>query len=332
MLRTLTLALALFIASPAHAAYSALYVFGDSLSDNGNAYALSTAAGDPFLPWPPSPPYAQQFSDGPTAAEYLADGLGIALAPSIAGGTNYAVGGAMTGLTNYNHLVASPFPLPDSLASTGMLAQVLGYAATMPSFDPARSLFMLWAAPNDFFYALSTGGDLIAAASEAVTNLISAVGLLASLGATDFLIPNMPDLAQTPFGLSQTPEARAGLRELSLGFNAALAGALDLARAGVIPGIGTGLDLMSFDVAAFLDEVITNPAAYGFANVTEACVFTAGPACDGYLFFDGVHPTTAAHRLLGERFLATVPEPGMPALLALGLFALLALRRAPGVG
>lgn len=325
MLRTLTLALALILTAPAQAAYSALYVFGDSLSDSGNAYALSGAT------WPPSPPYAQQFSDGPTAAEYLADGLGIALAPSIDGGTNYAVGGAMTGLTNYNYLVASPFPLPDSLASTGLLAQVLGFAASPPSFDPARSLFMLWAAPNDFFYALSTGGDVVAAASEAVTNLLSAVGLLASLGATDFLIPNMPNLAQTPSGLSQAPDAQTALSELSLGFNTALAGALDLARAGAIPGIGTGLDLMSFDTAAFLDEVITHPAGYGFNNVTDGCVFTASPTCDGYLFFDSVHPTTAAHRLLGERFLATVPEPDMAALLGLGLLALLTLRRRPGM-
>lgn len=321
MLRTLTLALALILTAPAQAAYSALYVFGDSLSDNGNAYALSGGI------WPPLPPYAQQFSDGPTAAQYLADGLGVALAPSIAGGTNYAVGGAMTGLTNYNHLRETPFTLPDSLASTGMLAQVFGFAGSLPSFDPARSLFMLWAAPNDFFYALSTGGDVVAAATEAVTNLISAVGLLASLGATDFLIPNMPNLAQTPFGLSQPPAAQAGLSELSLGFNAALADALDRARAGGIPGIGSGLDLMSFDTAAFLDEVITDPAAFGFSNVTHACVLTVWPACDGYLFFDNVHPTTAAHRLLGERFLATVPEPAVPALLALGLLGLLATRR-----
>ena len=43
------------------------------------------------------PPYAQRISNGPVAVEYLAGRLGVPLAPSLAGGTNYAVGGAATG-------------------------------------------------------------------------------------------------------------------------------------------------------------------------------------------------------------------------------------------
>ena len=48
-------------------------VFGDSLSDNGNA---------------------GRFSNGPVWVEVLANRLGLALRPSQAGGRNYAVGGA----------------------------------------------------------------------------------------------------------------------------------------------------------------------------------------------------------------------------------------------
>lgn len=322
----LTLALALLLVPPVQAAYSALHVFGDSLSDNGNAYALSGGV------WPPSPPYARQFSDGPTAADYLAGQLGIGLAPSVAGGTNYAVGGAMTGPLNYNYEIASPFPLHDALRYTGVLSQAGSFAAAFAagatSFDPERSLFMLWAAPNDFFYALSTGADLASAAATAVTNLISTVGLLASVGATEFLIPNMPNLAQTPFGLGVDDISRAGLDNLSRGFNAALAQAIETARAGLLPGIPGGLDLFEFDTAGFLDEVIRDPGGYGFTNVTGSCVLmTSG--CEGYLFFDGVHPTTAAHQLLGSRFYAAVPEPALPTLLLVGAIALMASRRRP---
>ena len=83
---TAVLAPALALARPS----PLLYVVGDSLSDQGNAFALT---GGTF----PPPPYDQRASNGPVAVEYLADALGVPLAPSAAGGTNYAVVGAATG-------------------------------------------------------------------------------------------------------------------------------------------------------------------------------------------------------------------------------------------
>jgi len=70
------------------AALLKLYAFGDSLSDSGNAYAITAGV------FPPSPPYAQRETNGPVAVEWLAAQLGIAFAPSVFGGTNYAVAGA----------------------------------------------------------------------------------------------------------------------------------------------------------------------------------------------------------------------------------------------
>lgn len=72
---------------------STLYVFGDSLSDNGNLYAYTGQANPATggLAIPVSPPYAQGgFTNGPTYAECLWDAFGFAgdLAPALLGGTN----------------------------------------------------------------------------------------------------------------------------------------------------------------------------------------------------------------------------------------------------
>jgi hypothetical protein len=58
-----------------------LYVFGDSLLDSGNAYAITETA-DPLSTYPISPPYAQRFSNGPVASEVLASELGVTAVPS----------------------------------------------------------------------------------------------------------------------------------------------------------------------------------------------------------------------------------------------------------
>jgi len=81
---------------------SNLFVFGDSLSDGGNSGLLTQS---PVLPtgFPP-PPYAGgRYSNGPVAVEYLWQSYhpgSTSFTPSLAGGTNYALGGATTGLDN----------------------------------------------------------------------------------------------------------------------------------------------------------------------------------------------------------------------------------------
>jgi len=81
--------------------YSAIYSFGDSLSDAGNLSIVTSVAG---ATEPLSPPYYQQsygpisgnvFSNGPTWAQDLSIALGLGtLAPTLAGGTDFAFGGA----------------------------------------------------------------------------------------------------------------------------------------------------------------------------------------------------------------------------------------------
>jgi phospholipase/lecithinase/hemolysin len=85
---------ALLGGSAAQASFSAEFVFGDSLSDNGNLAVLT----GPFAS-PPS--FDNSFTNGPVAVQLLAQSLGLSAnaslwlaGPSVPAGTNYAVGGA----------------------------------------------------------------------------------------------------------------------------------------------------------------------------------------------------------------------------------------------
>jgi len=290
-------------------------VVGDSLSDSGNAFILTGG-------FPPAP-YAQRASNGPVAAEQLAARLGVGLTPSEAGGTNFAVIGAATGpvtvstspLIVTDNSAAIPYSQP-ALFNTGLLEQVQDILARGPIADPAGTLFMVWGGANDL--ALNP-----LSFANAVGNLSSIVTQLYLDGARRFLIPNLPDLALTPSNLG-SPQAHA----LTLLFNAALASAVANLRA--LPGI----QITEFNAFAFLNGVIANPLAYGFTNTTQSCLqgtpLTGATVCadpSSYLFWDGLHPTAAAHAALGNAMAAAVPEPATAALLALGLGVAARLRR-----
>jgi outer membrane lipase/esterase len=313
----LTLAPAAALAEP----ITSMFVFGDSLSDQGNAFLLTGGA------FPPAP-YAGRASNGPVAVERLADRLGVSLAPAAAGGTNYAVVGAATGPVNIpgtpivtDNSAAVQYGLP-VLAGTGIVNQVLEFASTGPVADPAHSLFVVWGGPNDLFLDPSA-----AAAANAVTNLADAIGLLYGSGARRFLVPNLPDLSLTPEGRAQLPGDQAALRALSLLFNFGLGQALDSLEA--LPGI----DITRFDTFAQLTAIANDPAAFGLANAEDACL-SLGPGgasvCadpSTYLFWDSLHPTTAAHEVLGDAFAAAVPEPATASLVLVGLALGLARRK-----
>jgi hypothetical protein len=58
-----------------------------------------------------------------------------------------------------------------------------------------------------------------------------------------------------------------------------------------------------FDAFAWFQEVIADPAGAGFTEVQAQALSTGGDD-DEFLFWDGVHPTAAAHRKLAVQMLA----------------------------
>ncbi len=253
--------------------FSDLIVFGDSLSDNGNLHEIFGV--------PPGPPYFEgRFSNGPTWVEILATRLD--LDPDSM--QNFATGGAKTGSDN--------FLIPEA---SGLLTQINAFVTANPEADP-HALCVVWAGANDFFGELEDPESTITAA---VTNIATAVIMLAGVGAETILVPNLPDLGKTPDLLAtDDPMVIGGAGQISRAFNDALAG--------VLQGLESqlGIVIVQLDVLTLFEEVLGQPEAFGFTNVTEPCLQLDPPAvCDSpdqYLFWDGVHPTTAGHSVIAD--------------------------------
>ncbi len=152
--------------------------------------------------------------------------------------------------------------------------------------------------------------------------LITGGLLLASLGARDFLVPNLPDLGQTPdavLGSLAGMYGSAYAPAMSLyteTFNTALAGILNTLDADPF------VRIVDFDVFGLFRDY----AASGLYNTSQPCISTADCDPERFLFWDGVHPTTYFHDRLGELMARAVPAPATLTLLVPGLL-LMAMAR-----
>ena len=286
-----SLTVVMIFTTSASAAVTELVVFGDSLSDTGN---VLNATGNAF---PPPPYFDGRFSNGPIWVEHLADELGIASpTPHTEGGTNFAYGGALSGT---DPIAEAPFP--------ALLTQIGAYTAA--SSPEADQLFIVWSGPNDFLLA---GEDDPA---DTVGNIIAGLTSLASAGASQFLVPNMPRLTALP-GASRPPSdfllTPEDLGSRSASFNALLGTALDS-----FEDDNPDVDLYRFNAAGLLEDFLFDPTAYGFTNTTDPLI-EAAPGTDPseYLFWDTVHATSAAHTWLGQHAAVLIPEPTSALLLA----------------
>ena len=302
-LATTLVAAATFSAAPVGAAgYDTVYAFGDSLTDNGNLYAL-TGPGGPIpapYPIPPWPYYEGRSTNGQVWVEYFTDAahLDTALA-------DYAIAGAYTGGQGVMPGTGGTVLLP-----TGVLGpmQVGGLAASPgPIFD-SGDLITIWAGANDYVFGL--GGGMIDPANPGafiggvVGNIGTAVTTLYGLGGETFLVLNLPDLGTTPEGAASG--AAPILTGLSVAHNQALSASMAALRD------ETGSDIIVVDVYAAYGEILAHPDRYGFANTSDSCLDNlATGVCnagnwDTWLSWDGFHPTTAAHEIIAEFTLATL--------------------------
>ncbi len=318
--------------------YDAVNVFGDSLVETGNLFNLTNL--------PPAPPYAQNFSNGDIWIDNLAEELDleIALVTDILSGSivaptegiDFSFGGALSSDVN---IFGGFIPELDPLL-LGLQEQIATFTSLTEQIPVnPNALNIIWAGSNDYNEAFFNPASLTVPLTdlpEVVTdNIVTAVEDLADLGAREFLVVNLPSLGETPladfFDQQSGLDISTQLNELSATHNLLLAEKLAALNS------SPDLTITILDVDSLFSSVIANPAQFNFENVVDSCLieFNAGfmfdSVCsdpDGFLFWDNVHPTTAAHGVITQLVLttlgidesATVPEPNnLWAILTIGI-------------
>jgi outer membrane lipase/esterase len=311
-------------------AFSGVVIFGDSLSDSGNnSLALTggmtgapqVVANDgyvPSLPYSPSGTY----SNGPVWASSFAAQLGMPMSalPSLTGvGTNFAFGGAKTSVNGPPNQGGFPFSLSTQVGMAiggmgGQLPNSALYVVAGGGNDARAALEALGANPS-FAQVVAGISQVSAAFAIDVGNIVDT---LQAAGAQNIVVWNAPNLGAAPAVRAQGAGA-AGLATL---MTASMNSALDYR-------LSTETGVTTFDLFGMVSSIAANPGAYGLDNVTNACgalVNNCNPATA--LFWDGIHPTAAAHLILANAMVAAVvPEPGVVWLMMAGLVGMGAVLR-----
>lgn len=256
--------------------------FGDSLSDNGNLFAVSGQ--------PPVPYFNGRFSNGPVWIESLAGPQSRwtgGLTPT--GSLNFAFGGSRT------DSIMTPGP--------GTVTQVGAFFAGGGKIA-ATDIVTIWAGANNLLQGISVPANqnttaMGGIATTAATDVVAQVGQLAAAGARTIVVPNLPDLGAAP-AFNTSPASPLATFAAST-YNATLAAGL-----ANIAAANPNTRILQVNISGLFGAVISNPGAFGFSNVTTQCLtnvacVTANQATqNNNLFWDGVHPTAAGHAVVAQ--------------------------------
>lgn len=319
--------------------YSQMINFGDSQSDVGNVAILTETLGGTLHPsyfepadFPdlvPNTAYEESrklTNDGPIWLETVANELGLFALPSLAGGSDYAFGGASSA-DDLGPLV------PPSTSIPSVSEQVLSFLGDVGGVAPSDAFYTITVGGNDVRDAVTfatSADDIHSIFERSISAVVTLIATLGAAGAQDILLLNVPNLGLVPqitlldsLGAIEANDVTA----LSALYNEGLAAALNAQLA----LLGLDLNLIIFDTFGLLTDVVTDPEAYGFLNSTASCAtFLPDSPCanpDDYVFWDGIHPTVAMHHVVAEQVLALISAPGSLFLMVLGAGTMIAARR-----
>ncbi|KAJ3023760.1 hypothetical protein HKX48_001288 [Thoreauomyces humboldtii] len=250
-----------------------IVAFGDSLTDNGNAFVLTGGqTPSPKIYW------KGRFSNGPVWIEYLASSLGATL-----------VDKAFSGATSNNLISASEMPQGTVSAGTpGFVQQAALFAAhPVANANAANTLLSVWIGANDYFYGTEHGRKV--SVNDVTGSIITGLQTLVDAGYKNFMVVNMPPTTTLPF----------------LEHNALLAAKLVVfSTKNIFQGISVHAVDAPITYATVYAKLLVNGTFPSHTSPTDGCAnfynVSQVPCTDpqDYVSWDGIHPTTTVHQLM----------------------------------
>ncbi|KAG0575663.1 hypothetical protein KC19_5G021500 [Ceratodon purpureus] len=283
--------------------FSALYSFGDSLTDNGNAIA---ALPEQFIDSEENPngvnfPHhaADRYCDGRLLVDYISFGVRLkpnyailrSIAADFAYGANFAFAGA-TARNNTEWRQMSGFNSPFSLniqvswlerykVRLEFYYEQIAVNQTLPAVDSLNtSLYFVNAGFQDYFFPLYykeiTAKEALELVDSVVGAIITAVKRIFAFGARTFMIVNLPPLGCLPALLTLYPEVDSArydtygcldvFNNISKTHNALL-----LSRVEDLRSTYTNATFYLADYYNVYRDVLKSPADYGISGTLTAC-------------------------------------------------------------
>ncbi|WP_424974090.1 SGNH/GDSL hydrolase family protein [Dinoroseobacter sp. S124A] len=287
--------------------------FGDSLTDDGNLFELTSAIATVGVPVEAAG-YNQRFSNGLVYAEYSADLLGVATE------LNFGIGAAraldeltLRDLVDGNGVedfLTVPLDDPALDFDINLAAQIDRYLAETANQDRATSSATLFIGANDYLNFDPSSPDALVieglALMRQITDAIEvAARRLVDAGVGQVVINALPSGEYFPAVRTNPLLAPVADLVLSLHNNRLQATVEELQSEGV--------NAVFIDIQAMTQSIVDDPQNFGItAPIDEFLVLdddpdnpVLNPALDGVslnqvAFIDAVHPTDTIHGVLGS--------------------------------
>lgn len=269
--------------------FSNVFVFGDSLSDNGYQNKTYEKRSDFPVPKSPKPPYYEgRYTNGLVWVEYLSRKLNMNASQVF----NYAYGGAC--VTPNDHIVPN------------LDKQLEMYFSQNEICDP-KALYIISIGGNDFMNHLEkTDEELI---DLVIQGIESSIIKLIDHGARFFIVPQMMDLSVNPYSIEMDKKRENDSYSMRLRILVSEFNHNYRIMLGKLTREFPNVKLLTRD---FVDLIPITPEVaeeYGFINVSDRCNkndywHVEIPICQNpeeYIFWDHIHPTTRVHKILADK-------------------------------